>query len=113
MARTVKLLPGSRMVGNDIGAGPDGGVSVNVSEGETEKVAIDCTRWLDTATISIAADNADFIALSTASPIVTATLTGSSSNQYGKITITASDGRVRVLPVTVRSFGSETFEDYV
>lgn len=113
MARTAKLLPGSRIVGNDIGSGIDGGTSINVSDGETEKLSIDCARWLDGATVSSATDDAGFIALSTASPIITATLTGSSSDQSGKITIAASDGRIRVLPMTVRSFGAQTFEDYV
>lgn len=109
MARYIKLLPGSRSATNDINNWRgDTFVSICKS-GEADIIILDCTRWLEGATISSAAESAGFMSVSIATPNITVTITGADQPQSGDIDITDSTGRSRI--VTIQTRAPETFVD--
>ena len=114
MSRYIKLLPGERFSLADVSLETAGRFAIELGSGETEGILIDCTRWLDAATITSAASLDAFISLSTTSPDITATIDGADSRQDGKITITASDGRARIVRIATMQREAELLgiEDY-
>lgn len=75
-----------------------GRYQAQVFEGETIKPQINLSDWLGSATISTAAITAEggTVTQSNSDGIVTLTVSGVGTSCDAKLTITASDGRVRV-----------------
>ena len=99
MARLVKLLPGDRIVANDVAVVDMDVLQLIAPNGETIKFQIDATRWLEGATLTSATETAAFMSLAVAAPVVTVTVTGADALQTGDIAFTASDGNVRLITV--------------
>lgn len=98
MARYIKLLSGDRFSANDVRAIKAGMFALDMRGGDIDKITVDCERWLDGSTLSSATVDGSGITLSTSTPSTTLTLTGPSNNSIqNRLTITASDGRVRKL----------------
>lgn len=111
MSRRIMLLTGDRSSTQDV-AGIDARTFLlRTIGGETDKLTIDCTRWLDGATVT-ATTSAGFLSLSVSSPNVTVTVTGSDGPQYGDVLLTASDGRVRKVTIETRNPNETTFDAY-
>jgi hypothetical protein len=103
VARYIKLLPGNRAVTNDVYTSTVDKFLVPLRTGSIDTVVVDCTRWLDGATVSTATETAGFFSLVVATPLVTATINGADVWQDGDITITASDGRARIISLGTRA----------
>ena len=99
MARYVKLLPGDRLVANDVAVTDFDTLQLIAPAGETIKFQVDATRWLEGATLTSATEATTFMSLVVAAPVVTVTVTGSDALQIGDIVFTASDGNVRLITV--------------
>jgi hypothetical protein len=96
MARYIKLLSGDRFATNDVRANKAGEFALDMRGSEVDKLTLDCERWLDGATLSSATVVGSGVSLSTATPLVTVTLTGPANNSaINRVTLTASDGRIR------------------
>lgn len=112
MPRLIKLLPGDRSTTDNAMSLVLNYFRVDLRSGETDKLNIDCERWLDGATISTATTTDSFLSLSLATPIVTVTITGSDALQRGSIIVTASDGRVRKVYLETRSPVQTQYQAY-
>lgn len=98
MARYIKLLSGDRYATNDVRVGVSDAFILDMRGSEVDKITIDGERWLEGATLSTATISGSGITLVLATPLVTLTLTGPSNNTaQNRLTLTASDGRVRKL----------------
>jgi hypothetical protein len=99
LTRVIKLLPGNRHTQNDISSIAHAWFRIPLNDGEADKLTIDCARWLDGSTVSSAVSGSAFLVATLASPNVTLAVSGSSSQQSGDITVTASDGRIRKVTI--------------
>lgn len=114
MSRYIKLLPGERASQSDVSLETAGRYVIELGSGETDVAVIDCARWLDSATIASAVSTDAFVSVATSSPNITLTINGADSRQDGKITITASDGRIRIVRIATMQREAELlgFEDW-
>jgi hypothetical protein len=116
MGRLIKLLPGDRETSNDCRRTREGYYVLDMRSPEVDKVDVDCTRWLEGATITTATVDNTGISASLATPIVTLTITAPGTVQYdNRLTITASDGRKRMIDFLISLDGDDravAFDDY-
>lgn len=102
MARYIKLLPGDRASTNDVPMRQANMFEIVCKGNESDIITLDCTRWLEGATLSAATETAGFLSVVVASPLVTITVTGNDADQSGDIDLVDSTGRSRL--ITIRTW---------